>query len=87
MAFEGMVTEQVQQFGQKFQQHVQQFEQQLNGLCNEALALEWKGPDRERMMGELQSLIRQTTNSLELLEQKGQEIVQQAQQQESASNA
>jgi len=87
MAFEGMIVEQVQQFGSKFQQEVQNCEQQLNQLCNEAMALEWKGPDRERTMQELQQLVRQTCQTFQLLEQKGQEIVQQAQQQDQASNA
>lgn len=87
MAFEGMIVEQVQQFGTKFQQQIQNCEQQLNQLQNEAMALEWKGPDRERMMQELQQLIRQSCQTFQMLEQKGQEMIQQAHQQDQASNA
>ncbi len=87
MAFEGMMVEQVQQFGQKLAQQVQGYEQQLNALGQEAISLDWKGPDRERMMQEMQALVRQACNVFQQLEQKAQEFVTQAQQQEQASQA
>lgn len=87
MAFEGMIVEQVQQYGQKLTQQVQTIEQQVNSLGQEALGLEWKGPDRERMVQEIQALVRQGCQLFQQLEQKGQELITQAQQQEQASQA
>jgi hypothetical protein len=82
-----MNVDAVEAYGRKLQDRANDFQGQVNGLISELEGLEWQGPDQQRMIGDLQGVGKQALNILEQLSLKGQEIVLQAGQQRTASEA
>ncbi len=86
MALEGMEVESVKQFGNQLKQAAEHNEQQFNQHKSKFHGLDWKGPDRERTLGELDALFNTLKQVLEQIKHMGENIVKQAHEQEQASS-
>jgi len=82
----GMDIEQVKNVAKEVEREATELQTKINAIGSKIIGAQWKGPDRERFVGEWNAHKAQVTKVVDMLKKTAQDMKKNAAEQEATSN-